>query len=58
MKGDPIQAAAEDVVRAWVMKGSSPQHHQRMQEQLRKEWPVLAKAVERLVVVHRQEGAK
>lgn len=43
-------SAIEAVVQAWVNQGPVPGYHRHMQSKLRKEWPVLAKALEALVV--------
>ena len=41
-------SAALDVKRAWLVPGPSPLHHEQAKATLRKHWPVLADAVERL----------
>lgn len=41
-------SAALDVKRAWLVPGRSPIHHEQAKQTLRKHWPVLADAVERL----------
>lgn len=38
----------EQVVRAWTIPGRSPIHHAATQNRLRREWPVLARALDRL----------
>lgn len=41
--------AAEAVVLAWVVPGHAPRYHRDMQDLVRKQMPVLARAIERLV---------
>lgn len=43
-----ILQATQQVRRAWVEQGRSPHYHLRMVAMLRKEWPVLAKALDDL----------
>lgn len=38
----------EEVKDAWNVPGRAPGYHQKMQNKLRKEWPVLAAALDRL----------
>lgn len=39
----------EDVINAWRIPGRNHKYHHEMQDKLRKKWPVLAKALDRLV---------
>lgn len=41
-------AAADDVLAAWANPGINPPYHRRAQAKLRKEWPTLARALDRL----------
>ena len=45
----PKEKASEDIIDAWLIEGVHPPTHRKLKEQLRQEWPVLAKAIERLV---------
>ena len=45
----PKEKAVEDIISAWIVEGIHPPTHRKLKEQLRREWPMLAKAVERLV---------
>lgn len=47
--------AAQQVVDAWLIEGPNPKIHRKAKQRLAKDWPVLARAVERLAVLH--EGA-
>lgn len=49
------EIAAREVVRAWVVAGRSPAFHAAKQEQLRREWPTLWRALIVLVEAH-EEG--
>ena len=39
----------EEVVRAWLIQGQNPKYHQIQKDLLRKNWPTLYAAIERLV---------
>ena len=43
-----MNADVEAVVRAWTEAGPRPDLHRRAQRRLRKDWPTLAAAIERL----------
>ena len=36
----------DKIIQTWADTGSHPAYHRKMQEQLRKEWPILAKALD------------
>jgi len=42
------RAAAEQVRAAWADPGINPPYHRRAQAKLRREWPTLARALDRL----------
>ncbi len=42
-------SAADDVKKAWTRPGVSPAYHRQEQAHLRRRWPVLAQAIEKLV---------
>lgn len=42
-------SAADDVKKAWTDKGTHPEYHRMSQRQLHQQWPVLARAIEKLV---------
>lgn len=44
-----MQRSIERVIAAWEEPGPAPGYHVAMQNQLRKDWPVLANAVEEMV---------
>ena len=46
---EPLPAAAQRVVDAWVIPGVRPSCHRSEQDRLRRDWPVLARAIEALV---------
>jgi hypothetical protein len=48
-----LLAAADRVSAAWAVSGRSPGTHAAAQAQLRREWPVLALAVEELAAAYR-----
>lgn len=55
------QAAIQAVVDAWTIPGISPEYHAKWQERLKAPsedggWPVLARAIERLVAVEQQRA--
>lgn len=43
-----MEKSMNDVLRAWTVPGRSLSYHQKMQRKLRREWPVLAQALDRL----------
>ena len=40
--------ACANVLRAWTVEGIAPGYHRAWQDKLRQEWPVLARALDRL----------
>lgn len=48
-----IVGAARTVAEAWAVPGPSPAYHRQQKDRLRREWPVLYKALEALVVAFR-----
>ena len=44
----PYHGAMLRVFNAWNDQGINPTYHERMRNQLRREWPVLAKALDAL----------
>ena len=38
------------VVNAWIVSGTSPQYHNYMKDRLKREWPILANALETLAI--------
>lgn len=52
--------AGQKVIEAWRVPGSHPEYHRRMQRQLRREWPVLAAAIDELIKADaaRPKGAR
>lgn len=47
------EVAAAAVAAAWLNAGPMPEYHAMMQDQLRRQWPVLAFAVEQLAEAER-----
>ena len=45
----PKTKGADAIIDAWLIEGVHPPTHQKLKKQLRREWPMLAKAIERLV---------
>ena len=44
----PDEADVQAVVAAWTNPGINPPYHRRAQAKLRREWPTLARALDRL----------
>lgn len=45
----------DTVLKAWTDPGSHPDYHRGMQRKLRKEWPVLAQALDQLEEVNKEK---
>lgn len=43
-----LPAEVRAVIKAWTDAGPHPLHHREYQRELRREWPTLAKALDRL----------
>jgi hypothetical protein len=43
------ELAIQAIINAWVVSGRNPEYHKHMQNKLRKDWPILVKAIEELV---------
>lgn len=43
-----VEVKVASVIRSWVYAGRHPAHHQHKKEQLRREWPQLANALDNL----------
>jgi hypothetical protein len=43
------EKAAEAIIDAWIIEGIHPPTHRKLKDQLSREWPMLAKAIEQLV---------
>lgn len=48
----------EEVIRAWVIRGSHPGYHEFQKNLLRENWPILYNAIERLVSEEINKSAK
>lgn len=48
------EEATAKVIEAWTKAGSHPAYHFAMQKQLKREWPVLAKAIENLIAIDKE----
>lgn len=48
--------AVQAVLEAWIDSGINPAYHRAMQMKLRKEWPVLAQALDHLIPAKGSHG--
>lgn len=50
--------AVDDVLAAWLDAGPAPSYHRAAQAKLRREWPTLARAIERLAADSATAGSR
>jgi len=52
---DPLTGALIKIFKAWTDPGRVPDYHRGMQRKLRKEWPVLAQALDNLEEITKEK---